>query len=201
MWTIDDTDEVRLASEEDSAPESTSKLEDAPVEAGVSSEKAEQIEHSTAAVAPLPTTVDTTDHAAPTGDVTSPKEEPILQATKLARNTAGDFAEPSLSTPGSSLATPGEEKPNPLSSQGTPDEGKSLSQHTTASEGQASGPELSREDPDPKIDAIPVSQQTTASPEEDDAPSEPLERIPTQEPRTAPTLPEGEPGKASAEEV
>ncbi|KAI1616532.1 altered inheritance of mitochondria protein 21 [Exophiala viscosa] len=176
LWTIDDEDELNIGSS--AAPEATSELEDAPAAVGLSDDKAAQIENSTPADAPLPKIIQTSDHAS-------------TEAAAFAE----DVAEPTL-------GTPGEEKSNPLSHQPSGEEVEQLSKETTASSGQASGPELEREEPNPDTDAIPASQQTTASTHEESS----LEKMPKreaapiEEPRST-KLPEGEPGQASAQEV
>ena len=207
LWTIDDVDELNVASSEDGAP--VSKVEEIPAEVGLSAKKAEQLEHSTPADAPLPPTIDTTDHAVPevtiSESVKEDKEQPNPQEMSIATDIAGD------ADPEPTLGTPTQEKANPLSntvtrntSAGIEDqdgdgEGVRLSQRTTESSGQASGPELEREDPDPSTDAIPVSKQTTASSKGDTAP---LEKSPTSETRVLRNmLSEGEAGKESMDQV
>jgi len=188
LWTIDDTDELNVASSDAPSPE-TSKVENAPAAVEAPSEKAEQIGTSTSADTPLPPSIETTDHAESTSHVEA-EDVPPQQATALAANSAGEYLDPGLGTPLT-------EKSNPLSHRPSEEEVTDLSKRTTASSSAASGPELEREDPDPNLDAIPVSQQTTASTDEERAP---LEKVPTREPG-ADRLAEGEPGKASAEEV
>jgi hypothetical protein len=176
LWTIDDEDELIVDSS--AAPQTSSKVEDAPAVVGLSDDKAEQIENSTPADAPLPSIIRTT------GD-----------ASTEAANIVDDVAEPTL-------ATPGEEKSNPLSHQPSGEEVE-LSKETTANSSQASGPALEREEPDPDTDAIPASKQTTASAHEESSPLEKMptrEAAPTEDPRST-KLPEGEPGQASAREV
>lgn len=193
LWTIDDTDEVNIVSQSVKKAEAPSTVESVPSSIAVSNEKAEQ-------VPPLPPTIDTTDHAAPSQEpaekVAPPQDEETDLATQTAKNTEGDLADPTL-------GTPTQEKPNPLSDP-VSDEDIELSKETTASSGQASGSPLEREDPDPNTDAIPVSRQTTAS---TDAGTAPLEHTLTrgsseaaEEPR-AKAITESEPGKASAEQV
>lgn len=188
LWTIDDADELNVALEEKPAPE-VSKVEDAPAAVGLSSKAAEQIENSTPADTSLPPTIDTTDHANSTSQPEA-NDEPATLATDLGATKAGGYSDPAL-------GTPAEEKSNPLSHVVSQEEESGLSKRTTASINEASGAELQREDTDPNMDAIPASQQTTASADEE---AEPLEKVPTREP-DAPRLAEGEPGKASAEEV
>jgi hypothetical protein len=200
LWTIDDTDEVYIISQPAKKAEAPSTVEVIPSSIASSNEKAEQVESSTAADTPLPPTIDTMDHAelpqepaekaAPLGD------DRTEFASEIAKNTDGDLAEPTL-------GTPTQERPNPLSHT-VSDEDVELSKETTVSSGQASGSPLEREEPDPSTDAIPVSRQTTAS---TDAGTAPLEHTLThesyeaaEEPR-AKAMTEGEPGKASAEQV
>lgn len=200
LWTIDDTDEVNIISQTVKEADAPSTNEEASLSSTLSNEKAQQVENSTVADAPLPSTIDTTDHAPvpkDEGEKNASSLEPRAEfATEIAKNTAGDLAEPTL-------GTPTQERPNPLShTASTEDFG--LSKETTASSGQASGAPLEREEPDPNTDAIPASKQTTAS---TDAGTAPLEKTLThessgvaEEPRAS-TLNEGEPGKASAEQV
>ncbi|KEF61363.1 uncharacterized protein A1O9_02929 [Exophiala aquamarina CBS 119918] len=200
LWTIDDTDEVSIISQPAKKIDAPSPTGATPSSITLSSEKAEQIENSTVADTPLPSTIDTTDHALAAQEQTEEPPPPQDQrkefATEIAKNTAGDLAEPTL-------GTPTQERPNPLSHH-VSDEDDGLSKETTASSDQASGPTLEREDPDPSTDAIPVSKQTTAS---TDAGTVPLEHALTHESSEAPKEPraealsEGEPGKASAEQV
>lgn len=200
LWTIDDTDEVSISSQPAKKIDAPSHDEATPSSIPLSSEKADQVENSTVADAPLPPTIDTTDHALHTQEQTKEaapaQDERTEFATEIAKNTAGDLAEPTL-------GTPTQERPNPLSHH-VSNEDMGLSKETTASSGQASGPTLEREDPDPSTDAIPVSKQTTAS---TDAGTVPLEHALTHESSEAPEEPrteaitEGEPGKASAEQV
>lgn len=199
LWTIDDTDEVVISQDAKKA-DTTANPEGASLTSTLSNEKVEQVQNSTVADAPLPPTIDTTDHAPVPKEETeksAPSPESRTEfASEIAKNTAGDLAEPTLGTPTQEIA-------NPLSHT-VSDEDFGLSKETTASSGQASGPPLEREDPDPNTDAIPVSKQTTAS---TDAGTVPLEQTLTREPSTvseearANTLTEGEPGKASAEQV
>ena len=186
LWTIDDEDLLDVSSHDSAAAETSSKVEDASAAVGVSSEKEEQINNSTPADAPLPPTINTTEHE-PEADLDSEKRaesDTKAFAASILANTAGELAEPTL-------GTPTQEKSNPLSKNVTPetrpqstkddvDSGAVLSKHTTASSGQASGPELERENPDHMTDAIPASKQTTASTE---GGTVPLEKSPTQEPR------------------
>ncbi|KAJ9494528.1 hypothetical protein LTR99_003533 [Exophiala xenobiotica] len=190
LWAIDEGDDLKVSSYDTSVPESTS-VEEIPAAVGFSDSKAEQIENSTPADAPLPPTIDTTDQA-DSSQASHVDAEPVPQATDLGVNTAGYLAEPTLESPS-------EEKSNPLSHQPS-DENVGLSQETTASSGLADGPDLEREIPDPTTDAIPVSKQTTASSKED---GPPLEKVPSNKPEDprATRLPEGEPGQASAQEV
>ncbi|EXJ87795.1 hypothetical protein A1O1_04722 [Capronia coronata CBS 617.96] len=188
LWTIDDTDEVNVAADEPSAPEASSKSEDAHATADHSGETAKPGDISTAPDASVPSTTEKTDHADNTEDRQG--DEPVPHATRIATNTAGDLAEPTLETPEL-------EKSNPLSHKPSDEDVPGLSQRTTASAGEASGPELEREVPDPNTDAIPVSKQTTAG---TDAGTAPLEKTISEDPRAS-KLTEGEPGQASAEEV
>lgn len=192
LWTIDDTDELNLVSEKSSAPQPSSKPEDAIT---LSDKQAEQINNSTAVDAPLPSTVETIDHVEPKAEASEKRdrdEESAPQGTGLAMNTAGELADPTLEAPT-------REKSNPLSLKDADEDGVTLSQRTTASDVPVSGAELEREDPNPDIDAIPASRQTTASSRADTVP---LEKTKTHEPSPLATeVPEGEPGKASAEEV
>lgn len=196
LWTIDDTDELNVTSSESTEPASF-KLEDAPTVAGISDQKAEQIENSTPADAPLPPTIEATDHTeeGKEREAAEANDEPAPLATRIATNTAGELVEPTL-------GTPTQERSNPLSktnsSEPENEEGR-LSQRTTASSAQASGPELEREHLDLNIDASPVSKQPTASTDEDIVSSG---KSPSVESKTlAAGIPEGEPGKASAEQV
>lgn len=202
LWTIDDVDELNVSSQ-GAAP--ATKVE-AVEKAILSDTKAEQLENSTVADAPLPPTIDTMDYA---GNIESSHEKVEPSAANLTSDESGEVVVPEPS-PG----TPTQEKSNPLSvaasrnHSGDVDEdaadnedgGVGLSQRTTLSSGQASGPELAREDPDPSTDAIPASRQTTASSKAETAP---LEKIPSvEEQRTLQNmLPEGEPGKESVEQV
>ena len=200
LWTIDEG-EVNVSSS-NSAP--TSKLEDA-AEASLSDKKARQLENSTPADVPLPPAVDTTGHAEPreTGKEALQIQLPTNEHASL------------LANPEPTLGTPTQEKSNPLSIASSRNEsgqnvaeenpedkegdGAGLSQHTTASSGQASGPDLERDEADPSTDAIPISKQTTASPRGDTAPSE---KSPSEEPRVLQDmLPEGDPVKESMEQV
>jgi len=172
------------------APSSeTSKAENAPAAVDPTSETAGQIESPTSAQTPLPPAIETTDHAESAAQVEA-KDVPAPQATELATNSAGEYLDPGLGTPLT-------EKSNPLSHQPSEEEVTGLSKRTTASSDEASGPELEREDPDTNPDVIPASRQTTASADEEPVP---LEKVPTREPG-ADRMTEGEPGKASAEEV
>jgi hypothetical protein len=139
--------------------------------------------------------VDATDHAE-TEDAEPEEDDRAQFASGLAKNTAtGDLApaEPTLGTPTA-------ERSNPISHQPS-DEDVTLSKETTASSGEATGPELEREETNANADAIHVSKQTTAS----TTSGAPLARSitaeqPPEEPR-AKVMTEGEPGKASAEQV
>lgn len=194
LWTIDDTDELNISSQPDKKIDAPSNIEAAPSSVLLSSDKAEQVENSTVANASLPSTIDTTDHALPVQEQT--KDERTELATEIAKNTADEEAEPTL-------GTPTQERPNPLSHRAS-DEEFGLSKETTASSGEASGAPLEREDPDPSTDAIPVSKQTTAS---SDAGTVPLDHSITHESSESPEEPraeaitEGEPSKASAEQL
>ncbi|EXJ56915.1 hypothetical protein A1O7_07259 [Cladophialophora yegresii CBS 114405] len=207
LWTIEEG-ELNVPST-DSAPGTDME---ATSEKVFSEKKAEQAENSTAADAPLPPTIETTDHAESQGSKMEAEQLPI---------SAGDLADPEPT-----LGTPTQEKSNPLSiapsrnESGAPSrnesgekkamdaadadadggEGVDLSQRTTESSGQASGPELEREEPDPTTDAIPISRQTTASSKGDTIP---LEKSASREETRVlrNMLPEGEPGRESMEQV
>ncbi|OCT49087.1 hypothetical protein CLCR_04530 [Cladophialophora carrionii] len=197
LWTIEEG-ELNVPST-DGAPVSDMEATSEDV---LSEKKSEQVENSTAADAPLPPTIDTTDHAEPQGSKTEAEELP---------SSASNLADPEPT-----LGTPTQEKSNPLSmapsrnesgekkamddGDAEDGEGVDLSQRTTESSGQASGPELEREEPDPTTDAIPVSKQTTASSKGDTVPLE--KTASREEPRVLRNmLPEGEPGKESMEQV
>ncbi len=205
LWTIDEG-ELNVTST-DKAP--IPEVDDVP-EVVFSEKQAEQIESSTAADAPLPPTIDTTDHAESEEMKNDADEISVPGAFPGADGVASNSAE--LEPP--TLGTPTQEKSNPLSIASSRNESSekqvseeiedkegeeiSLSQRTTESSGQASGPELEREQPNPSTDAIPISKQTTASSHGDTAP---LEKSPSvEEPRVL-RLPEGEPGKESMEQV
>lgn len=184
LWTIDDTDEVNLPSEKPSRLEETSKVADATDAA----EPGKQVDDSTAADGSNPSTAHSTGRAEDKEE--SRQGEPVPHATPLARNTAGELTDPTLDSPA-------QEQPSASSPKLSDEDGQGISQYTTASTAEASGPELEREVPDPNADAIPASKQTTAA---TNAETAPLERSLLQDPRAVkPT--EGEPGKASAEEV
>ncbi|KIW23381.1 uncharacterized protein PV07_11587 [Cladophialophora immunda] len=205
LWTIDDVDELNVTSSEPAAPAPALEGEDGSANLDVPEKKAEELDNSAPVETSPPATVDVPDHAeaepSPPEAEVKAEEQPTPMATSLATNTAGELADPEPT-----LGTPIREKSNPLSrteSAGKADkdgEEVGLSQHTTASSAQASGSELEREEPDPSTDAIPASKHTTASTLGDTLP---LEKSPTpEEPRTLRnTLPEGEPGKTSMEEV
>jgi hypothetical protein len=197
LWTIDEGELSVPSSDNVPVPD----VEATP-NTGLSEQKAEQVENSTAADAPLPPSLDTTDHAE-SEDSKKEAEGP-------------PFAAGNLADPEPTLGTPTQEKSNPLSiapsrnesgeNQAVADadandrEGVDLSQRTTESSGQASGPELEREEPDPTTDAIPASKQTTASSKGDTAPLE--KTVTPEEPSVLRNmLPEGEPGKDSMEQV
>jgi hypothetical protein len=197
LWTIDEGELSVPSSDNVPVPD----MEATP-NTGLSEQKAEQVENSTAADAPLPPSLDTTDHAE-SEDSKKEAEGP-------------PFAAGNLADPEPTLGTPTQEKSNPLSiapsrnesgeNQAVVDadandrEGVDLSQRTTESSGQASGPELEREEPDPTTDAIPASKQTTASSKGDTAPLG--KTVTPEEPSVLRNmLPEGEPGKDSMEQV
>lgn len=197
LWTIDDTDEINLAAipSSKSADES---LQVALETTGVSDAKSEQLKSSTVADSPLPPTIDTTDHDPSAKDTELPKDETTPSSvTDVNDNATGETPEPTL-------GTPTQERSNPLSQKPSVED-VGLSKETTASSGQADGPDLEREEVDPSTDAIPASKQTTASTDDETAP---LEKTTTHEPETF-TEPrfqgtvqaEGEPGKDSAEQV
>ena len=196
LWTIDEG-ELNLTSTDG---EAGSQIDDAAT-THLSDTKAAQVGNSTAADSTLPPTIDTTDHAEV--DETT-KEAKQVESPVATRDTLD------IEDPEPTLGTPTIEKSNPLSVAPTRDEPSSdvveetagenrgLSQHTTASSGQASGPELEREEVDPSTDAIPMSMQTTASSKGETAS---LEKSPSvEETRVLPKLvPESEPEKESAE--
>ncbi|KIW09785.1 hypothetical protein PV08_11885 [Exophiala spinifera] len=184
LWSIDEGDDLTVSSYDSSAQEATSV-------AGLSDEKAEQVDHSTPADAPLPSTIETTDQ-----QEAASKEAPAPQATALAVNTAGELADPALKSGGDEKSTPSSIQ---VSGEGEGENGD-LSKEITASSGQDSGPELEKEQAEPNTDDVSVSRQTTVSAKDVGLP---LEKVPSHEgedPR-ATKLPEGEPGQASAEEV
>ena len=201
LWTIDEGELNVISS--DATPASKAG---AVSEAIVSEKKAEQLENSTPADAPLPSPIDTADYA----ELEEAKKKAEELPMPPAEVTAGALADPEPT-----LGTPTQEKSNPLSiapsrnesgeEQATGEaaekegEGVDLSQQTTESS-RASGPDLEREDPDPSTDAISVSKQTTASSE---GGTVPLEKSPSlEEPRALRNMvPEGEPGKESMEQV
>ncbi|KAJ4525247.1 hypothetical protein HRR83_000923 [Exophiala dermatitidis] len=187
LWTIDDNDEVNIADVEPAVQEDTTKAKDAS-NVAASNEQAEQPDTSTSGDIGTSSTTETHDHAEDTENRKG--DEPVPHATPLARNTAGELAEPALESAS-------EQKPDQSSKNPADEDVAGLSQHTTASTAEASGPELEKETPNPNTDAIPASRQTTAG---TDADTVPLERSPPQEPRAVKPA-EGEPGKASAEEV
>ena len=210
LWTINDVDELNVTSDESAA--SKSKSNAIPAEMGLSKEKAVQLEHSTPADAPLPPAVDTSDHAVPEDTVSgadrADEAQPLPQAASVNVDTAGGSADPEPT-----LGTPSEEKANPLSNfvsridssqqEDRDDDGRDeirLSQRTTESSVLASGPELLREEVNPSTDAIPVSNQTTASSEGDTAPFE--KNFTREESRVLRnTLPDDEVGKESMDQV
>ena len=188
LWTIDDTDEINVTSISSSKP-ADEPLQDALETTGVSDPKSEQLKSATVADSPLPPPIETTDHEPSAKDETTPSS-----------------AATDSKTPEPTLGTPNQEKSNPLSQKPSVED-VGLSNATTASSGQADGPELEREQVDPSTDAIPASKQTTASTDEGSAP---LEKTTTHDPETEtftePRLKgnveaEGEPGKESAEQV
>jgi hypothetical protein len=195
LWTIDDTDEINVSSQGIPETAESGKLERAPSPSNPGDEKAEQLKNTAPTDIPLPPPVDATDHAE-TEDAEPEEDDRAQFASGLAKNTAtGDLApaEPTLGTPTA-------ERSNPISHQPS-DEDVTLSKETTASSGEATGPELEREETNANADAIPVSKQTTAS----TTSGAPLARSitaeqPPEEPR-AKVMTEGEPGKASAEQV
>ncbi|KAL6246728.1 hypothetical protein RBB50_006035 [Rhinocladiella similis] len=192
LWSIDEGDDLTVSSYISAAQETT-KVDDIPSVVGVLDKKAEQVDNSTPADAPLPPAIDTTEQEeAASSKESIAKDEPAPQATALAANTAGEPAEPALEPAG-------DEKLTPLNLQGSGENGD-LSKETTASSGQASGPELEREQPEPKTDDDSVSRQTTVSAKDEGVP---LEKVLSNEPEDprATKLTEGEPGQASAEEV
>ncbi|KAH0848244.1 hypothetical protein FOPE_02188 [Fonsecaea pedrosoi] len=201
LWTIDDVDELNVSSTGPSAPAPTLQQEGS-ANLDIPEKQAEQSEQTAPAQVSPPAPTDVTDdgEAEPKTEA-EVESQPIPMATNIATNTAGELADPEP-TPG----TPIREKSNPLSrtdpAEKVDKEGEEvgLSQRTTASSVQETGLELEREEPDPSTDAIPASKHTTASTLGDTVP---LEKSPTpDEPRTLRnTLPEGEPGKASTEEV
>ncbi|EXJ83004.1 hypothetical protein A1O3_06821 [Capronia epimyces CBS 606.96] len=188
LWTIDDTDEINVSSDQPSVPEATSKIEDAPTTTELSGEQIGQTENPTAVDAPVPSTGDSTGHAESNEEHTG--DESVVHTSGIVTKTVDESSEPPLETPS-------QEKSNPLSHKPSEEDASGLSQNTTASAAEASGPELEKEVPDPNTDAIPASKQTTAG---TDAGTVPLEKSPAEEPRAVKQT-EGEPGKASTEEV
>ncbi|KAJ9640588.1 hypothetical protein H2204_003216 [Knufia peltigerae] len=181
LWSIDEGDDLTVSSYKSSAKETT-KVDDMPAAVGLSDKKAEQVDSSTPADAPLPSTIDTTDQVeeAPKEPIT--KDEPAPQATALAVNTAGELAEPALESAADEKLAPSDHQ--------LLAENDHLSKQTSASSGQA----------EPNTDEISVSRQTTVSAKDEGLP---LEKVPSNEPEDprATQLAEGEPGQASAQEV
>ncbi|KIW97470.1 uncharacterized protein Z519_01054 [Cladophialophora bantiana CBS 173.52] len=200
LWTIDDVDELNVTPSEPAAPASTLRAEDEPSQLDVP-EAAEQVNNSV----PADTTVDATEPAEAEPKLAEAgvkaEDEPAPMVTDLAMNTAAELADPEPT-----LGTPIKEKSNPLSRNESAEKGDKeggevdLSQRTTASSDQVLGSELEREDPDPNIDAIPASKHTTASTLGDTLPLE-KSQAPEEQRTLRNTLPEGEPGKPSMEEV
>ena len=109
----------------------------------MSEDKVQQMENATVADAPPPPTIDTT--------------EPTTDVPEIQQNDPDALIDP--------VHRPAEEKPNPLDTESglaDVDNDPTLSQHTTASSGLASGHGLERALLDPNKDAIPMSQHTTA---------------------------------------
>jgi hypothetical protein len=148
-WNIDPEDGMLNAhSHNGSAPaaaaQTSEEMPGAFPQPELSAEKTEQMDHATIADAPPPPTVDTT-----------PASPEIPQATAIAKNTTGGLAEPGP-------PAPIREKSDPMAKVSSPTDGGELSRDTTESS-EYSGHTLTREDPDPNTDAIPLSKQAIAS--------------------------------------
>ena len=164
-WQIDPEDGLlNVHHHSEPAPSATVKpSEEMPGDLpkpNLSAEKIEQMDHATVADAPPAPTIDTTS--------ASPK---VPQATAIATNTAGELADPGP-------PAPTREKSDPMAKAVSPTDGGDLSQNTTRSS-QYSGRTLTREEPDPNTDAIPMSKQTTAASDESKAT---LEKVETHDP-------------------
>lgn len=144
----------------------------------VDTEKTQQLANATVADAPPPLVVDTTSESKASEEESKrPDDAPPALAPSLATNAQGEYPDPVLGA-----HAPTEERSNPLSHKASNDEAF-LSQQTTVSSLAAADAKLEREVPDPSADAIPASQQTTASAHtgtdlertETKAPEEPIE--------------------------
>ena len=149
LWHIDDSNSLNVGAVQELQISDSSKALQDETPINLSSEKIEQLDHATIADAPLPPSIDTANKAA-FEENSRPEDAP-----SIATNAAGEFPDPAMGTPTM-------EKSNPLSLHPTT-EGVNLSQHSTQSSEGLAHHTLTREIPDPSTDAIPASQQTTAS--------------------------------------
>jgi hypothetical protein len=132
IWHIDDTGLLNVPS----SAGTSSKLEQ-EVSKSLDPETAEVLENATVGQAPPPPTIDSTAEATTTEETSKPSAESLAQpAPEVTTDAAAETADPVLDTAGA-------EKPNPLSHQAT-NEAAFLSQQTTVSSAQASGPELEK---------------------------------------------------------
>lgn len=164
-WHLDPEDGLlNVHSHSESAPAATAGpseevAEDLPKPI-LSAEKIEQMDQATIADAPPPPTIETT-----------PASPEVSQATAIAKNIAGELADPGP-------PAPTREKSDPMAKVASPTDGGELSHNTTKSS-EYSGQTLTREEPDPNTDAIPLSKYTTAGTNESGAT---LEKVETHDP-------------------
>lgn len=174
-WNIDPENGLLNAhSHNESVPAATAQpVEELPGDISkpaLSAEKVQQIDHETMADALPPPATDTT-----------PASPEVPQATAIAKNTAGELADPGP-------PAPTREKSDPMAKVTSPTDGGDLSHNTTEST-EYSGKTLSREEPDPNTDALPLSKTTTARTNDSGAI---LEQVETHDP-TESTKSEDEP--------